>query len=150
MKTHTHLLICLSALLAMALLTSCANTGEPLNIRQEVALWTQDITELTLIAKPEYRPVMESAVNALTAAEGSGGIDLNAITAALSRASALQSTDSKLGLIGGRLILRRALGNVQLETPDSINQAGLGLRDGLKAALGPSVIDTLKNQKDSP
>ncbi len=120
--------------LALAL-ASCANRPDETSIRQEVSSWTYDIAELTLVAKPEYRTHMEAAVRMLDSAEGSGGINLNTITAAFSRSSALQSTDSKLAVIGGRLILRRALGNVTLETPESINEAGLGLRDGLKAAL---------------
>lgn len=105
-------------------------------IRREVALWSEDIASLALIAKPEYRPAIEAAVRALDAAETSEGISLNSITAALGQVDSLQSKDSKLALIGGRLLLRRAFGsNLTLETPELINAAGLGLRDGLKAAL---------------
>jgi hypothetical protein len=92
--------------------------------------------ELILIAKPEYRVPMEAAVKYLDAAEGAGSIDLGAISAALGKLDAFQSKDSRLGLIGGRLILRRTIGNMELETPETIRNAGLGLRDGLKAALG--------------
>jgi hypothetical protein len=60
---------------------------------------------------------------------------LGAISAALGKLDAFQSKDSRLGLIGGRLILRRTIGNMELETPETIRNAGLGLRDGLKAAL---------------
>jgi hypothetical protein len=43
------------------LLLGCVTTkdGAPPDIRKEVAVWTQDLGELILIAKPEYRVPME-------------------------------------------------------------------------------------------
>lgn len=123
----------------LALLCACSttDTGSDPNarIRTEVAGWTADFATFALIAKPEYRPALEGALRALDSAEGAGGINLDSITAALFHVEGLQSTDSKLALIGGRLILRRAFGGITLETPDAISAAGLGLRDGLKTAL---------------
>jgi hypothetical protein len=134
MKHLALLALCILPLLA-GCVTSKTTDGQA-DIRKEVALWTQDIGELVLIAKPEYRKPMEAAVLYLDAAESAGSIDLGVITGALSKLDAFQSRDSKLGLVGGRLILRRAVGNLELETPDTIKSAGLGFRDGLKAALG--------------
>jgi hypothetical protein len=123
------------AIVAVACLLGCATGPNGTNIRSEVAVWAEDIAVLTLIARPEYRPAIEAAVRALDGAEQAEGINLNTITSALLQTDALQSTDSKLAVIGGRLIFRRALGNATLETPESLNLAGLGLRDGLKSAL---------------
>ena len=111
-----------------------------MDVRREVASWSGDILAVVLVAKPEYRPAAEAAVAYIDAAEASGGIDLGIITGALAKVPALQSKDSKLGVIGGRLILNRALGNVSLDTPETIQSAGLGLRDGLKTALDLSRV----------
>lgn len=131
-----QVLVLLGLLVSVLIVIGCAHTPNGVDIRKEVAGWTEDFAALALVAKPEYRPAMEAAVRALDGAEQSGGINLGAITAALLQVDALQSKDSRLGIIGGRLILRRALGNVELETPEAVNNAGLGIRDGLKAALG--------------
>lgn len=132
-----HLAIGLLLLSVLQFVTGCASTkNSQIDVRKEVADWTGDIGALVLVAKPEYRVPMKAAVAYLDAAESAGSIDLNAISIALSKVESLQSKDSKLGIIGGRLILRRTLGNVQLETPEVIKNAGLGLRDGLKIALG--------------
>ena len=126
-------------LLPVIALIGCVSAPTGDKVRTEIGSWTEDFAALALVAKPEYRPAMEAAVRALDSAEGAGGINLSAITSALGQVDALQSRDSKLGIIGGRLILRRALGNVKLDTPQLLNSAGLGLRDGLKAALGGDV-----------
>jgi len=125
----------LIGLVACMFIVGCASTPGGPNVRQEVALWAEDSAVIALIAKPEYRPAMEAAVRSLDSAEQTGGININTITSALTQVDGLQSKDSKLAIFGGRLILRRALGNLQLETPEALNDAGLGLRDGLKAAL---------------
>lgn len=127
--------------LCAGLLAGCGTLppGEDANarVRREVAGWSEDIVALILVAEPKYRPVIEQAVGALdTGLVGDGSLNLSEITSALGRLEQLQSKDSKLALIGGRLVVRRAFGNVELQTPDAIHAAGLGLRDGLKAALG--------------
>jgi hypothetical protein len=106
-----------------------------LDVRAEVAALATEAGALVLVAKPEYRPAVEAAVTYLDAAETAGSIDLGVISGALSKVESLKSKDSRLGIIGGRLILKRALGNVELSAPETIKNAGLGLRDGLKAAL---------------
>jgi len=120
----------------LLLLFGCASTpkGSP-DVRKEVSEWAYDIGSLVLVAKPEYRIPMAAAVTYLDAAENAGSIDLGVISAALAKIESLQSKDSKLGIIGGRLILRRALGDVDIQTPELMKNAGLGLRDGLKQAL---------------
>lgn len=122
----------------LLLLLGCASTktGQSIDVRKEVSEWSYDIGSLVLVAKPEYRVPMAAAVAYLDAAESAGSIDLGVISGALAKIESLQSKDSKLGIIGGRLILRRALGDVDIQTPELMKNAGLGLRDGLKQALG--------------
>jgi hypothetical protein len=122
----------------LLLLFGCASTktGSSIDVRKEVSEWSYDIGSLVLVAKPEYRVPMAAAVAYLDAAENAGSIDLGVISGALAKIESLQSKDSKLGIIGGRLILRRALGDIDIQTPELMKNAGLGLRDGLKQALG--------------
>lgn len=121
----------------LALLAGCVTSKQAggLNVRAEAAGWTADVSALVLAIKPEYKVPMQAVVTYLDAAEGAGSLDLGAISLALSKLPFLQSRDSKIGLIGSRLILRRSVGDLELQTPDTIRDVGLGIRDGLKVAM---------------
>ena len=120
----------------IGLLFGCTTIPTGSNVRAEVAGWVEDTSVILLLVKPEHRIFFGATYKFLEEAESSDGkITLDTVTSVLSQVEIFQSVDSKIALAGGRLILRRTFGNVALETPDVINNVGLGIKDGLKAAL---------------
>lgn len=126
--------------LGLAGLAGCASgpEGSTPDIRQEVAWWADLGGTAALIENPKNEVAIRAAVAYLDAAEANGGtFTVSTLREVLARFRELQSKDSKLAILGGTAVLRRYAGSIDLQSPDLLRAAGLGLRDGLKAALGP-------------
>lgn len=130
-----RLLAC-AALIGMS---GCAGLPKGTTVRSEVAYWAQLGGDAALIENPKNAVAIQGAVAYLDAAEANGGtFTVSTLREVVGRFKELQSKDAKLAILGGTAVIRRYFRTVELQTPELLREAALGLRDGLKAALGQS------------
>jgi hypothetical protein len=130
-----QLLLGFALLLGLQLLTGCVSPEKAVDVRKFTEGATSDLAYGMLLYKPESRVAMETMVKYLDSAEASGSIDIGIISTVFENLPFMKSRDSKLGIFGGRVLLRRFTGDVNVDTPEGIKAVALGIRDGLNREL---------------
>jgi hypothetical protein len=130
-----QLLIGFALLLTAQLFLGCVSAQKGEDIRKVTTGITADMAYGMLLYKPESRVAMETMVKYLDAAESTGSVDIGTISTVMENLPFLKSRDSRIGIFGARVLLRRLTGDINVDTPEGIRSVAMGIRDGLRAEL---------------
>jgi hypothetical protein len=124
-----------------ALLCGCASTPQ-----QQLNLLVADArdvgefgTRVVLMERPDFRDELEATVAALKALEATPDpLTVDALVGILAKlpVKQLQTDKAQLYILGGKVIIRRAVGDYQLGTL-GMRPIVQALREGMEEGLGP-------------
>lgn len=123
-------------ILPISLLLACKSTsGTKIDIRGETAFFAELAAATVIAGDATKRPAVVAIAKEVTRAIEHKTFDVTLMTALVSRMKELQSEDSKVAIIAGKVLLKRYGGNLAIERPQQVELFMLGLQDGLNSAL---------------